>query len=79
LFACIVVISIGSIVGTVIDDFGDGVVCCSRLIVGGSFVGLFSLLFLVTFSNVVKSDCDETKFFACNAGFDASTIFLNVS
>jgi len=39
----------------------------------------FSLLFLITLSEVVESDCDETKFFACIAGFDASTVFLNVS
>jgi len=39
----------------------------------------FSLLFLITLSEVVESDCNEAKFFACIAGFDASTAFLNVS
>jgi hypothetical protein len=81
LFACIVVISIGSIVGTT----GVPVVCCSRLTIVGSFVDggggevEVSLVFFATLSNVVESDCDETKFFACNSGFDASTIFLNAS
>jgi hypothetical protein len=82
LFACIVVISTGSIVGCGCTVVGVGVVCCSRLVVVGSFAGdedLFSLLFFVTFCKVVESDCDETKFFACNAGLDASTIFLSVS
>jgi hypothetical protein len=82
LFACIVAISPGSSVGTV-----GVVVCFSRLTVIGSFGDgetggeekEFSLLFFAILSNVVESDCDEDKFFACNAGFDASTIFLNVS
>ncbi len=85
LFACIVATRVGSIIGTV--GVGTGVVCCSRLTVIGSFVDVggggemeeFSLLFFITLSEAVESDCDETKFFACNAGFDASTIFLNVS
>jgi len=46
---------------------------------GGGEMEEFSLLFFITLSEVVESDCDEAKFFACNAGFDASTIFLNVS
>jgi hypothetical protein len=37
------------------------------------------LLFFVTLSNGAESDCDETKFFDCNTGFDASTIFRKVS